>query len=33
MLKLELTPSTDGEVMVSRDKAKLFKQWMEQLSV
>lgn len=25
MLKLELTPKTEEEVMVSRDKAKLFK--------
>ena len=30
MLKLELTPKTEEEVTISRDKAKPFKQWMEE---
>ncbi|HEX8546632.1 MAG TPA: LytTR family DNA-binding domain-containing protein [Cytophagaceae bacterium] len=29
MLKLELLPKSEVEVMISRDKAKLFKRWME----
>lgn len=30
MLKLELQPKTEDEVMVSRDKAKVFKEWIEE---
>lgn len=33
MLKLELLPKTENEVMVSRDKAKPFKQWMEESKI